>query len=365
MFWHQLAIVALGASLTLTLAACDAGGGAASPAASSLTAKSAAPPAAPATLPPGLPAAAVPEAPGTILFANDEGLGTLEPRTLAARRLSQAGARISLAAPAVSPDGKLIVYSLYDAQQATEKRDNGTDLFLMNADGSNARVLLAHDAPGVWLGEPVWQPDGRGVLYTRRDADGKERIERLSLEGGGRSTVVEDAATAGLSADGQLLTYLTTDAQSYAQTLWAARADGSGARRLVGEPEFQSLAVPRVAPDGQRLAFVAIGGPDRQPPRTAATTTAPDPLAWLRPPSVEAHGVPYNIWVINADGTNLQRLTLDLEVEIPALAWSPDGRWLGFESDAGLNLVSADGRDVRYLGKYTAIGGLDWYATAR
>lgn len=318
---------------------------------------------APAATPTDMPApsaAPVSSAPGSILYANDSGLWTLQPSTLAVRQVSAAAPKTVLASPAVSPDGRQVAYSFYDAARAREKRDNGTDLYLMPVEGGAGRLLLAHEAVGVWLGEPAWRPDGKSLLFTYRDALGKESIQRVGIDGESRQVVVQDAASPTLSRDGRRLAYLTTDAQSYGQTLWLADADGSKARSLVGTPQFESLATPRLSPDGARIAFIAIGGPDQQPPRAAATPPS-DPLAWLRPPPAAAHGILYNVWTVNADGNDLRRLTLDLEVEVAVLAWSPDGRWLVFESDHGLNLVSADGKEVHYLAKQYAVGGIDWY----
>lgn len=306
------------------------------------------------------PPAPVPSAPGSILYANDSGLWTLQPSTLTVRQVSVVAPKTVLASPAVSPDGRQVAYSFYDAERAREKRDNGTDLYLMPVEGGTGRLLLAHEEVGAWLSEPAWRPDGKNLLFTHRDALGAESIQSVGIDGEARGVVVRDAASPALSQDGRRLAYLTTDIQSYGQTLWVAEADGANARRLLGVPQFESLATPRFSPDGTRVAFVAIGGPDQQPPRTAGAPLA-DPLAWLRPPPAAAHGIAYNIWTVNVDGSDLRRLTLDLEVEVAVLAWSPDGRWLVFESDHGLNLVSADGAQVRYLARQFAVGGADWY----
>lgn len=125
-----------------------------------------------------------------------------------------------------------------------------------------------------------------------------------------------------------------------------------------GDLEFEVLATPRLSPDGQRIAFIGVGGPDLKPPRAAAPRL--DPLAWLKPRTVQAHGIPNNLWTVKVDGSDLRRLTLDLEVELPMTAWSRDGKWLAFSSDQGLNVLSADGREKHYLGREFAVGGLDW-----
>jgi Tol biopolymer transport system component len=57
--------------------------------------------------------------------------------------------------PDVSPDGTQIVWQRYDANL------NG-DLWIMNADGTNQRLLLDYS---VHDGAPQWSPDGRFILF--------------------------------------------------------------------------------------------------------------------------------------------------------------------------------------------------------
>lgn len=302
----------------------------------------------------------LPQAAGRIIYAKDGGLFTLEPATGLLKQLAGVPARTYVGAPALSPDGGRLAYSLYDLKRATDKRDNGTDLYVMTGAGADPKLLLEHDAVGVWLSEPAWTPDGKSLLYTRRDARGQESIERIGVDGTGRKAVIQDAASPTISADGQTVAYLVTDPQAYTQSLWRAALDGSSPKRLLGDPEFEALVSPRLAPDGQRIAFIAVGGPkDVMPPRKAAGPGW-HPLAWLAPPTAAAHGVPYNIWTVKPEGSDLRRLTLDLEVELPMLVWSPDGKWLAFTSDKGLEVVSADGGERHFLGQDFAVGGLDW-----
>jgi dipeptidyl aminopeptidase/acylaminoacyl peptidase len=63
--------------------------------------------------------------------------------------------------PMASPDGRLIAYTGYDSTDATWKDAN---IYLMNADGSNPRVLnaaLDRTAQGM-----MWAPDNSGVYYN-------------------------------------------------------------------------------------------------------------------------------------------------------------------------------------------------------
>ncbi len=308
------------------------------------------------------PQASGPEAsaPCKMVYVNDAGFFLYEPSTGNRQSLAPLKPQTFAGAPAVSPDGKRIVYSVSDTAKATQNKDNGTDLYVMDADGKNARLLVDHVQVGSWLGEPAWTADGKSVYYTRRDAHGAETIERADVATGKTQVVLQDAATPTISPDGKRIAYLKTDPQAFTQDLWVANLDGSDAKRLLGDPEFTSLVAPRFAPDSQRIVFVAVGGPDR-PPVQRPQAAAFDPLAWLRPPAAEAHGVPYNLWAVNVDGSNLTRLTNDLEIDSPVTAWSPDGKWIAFMGDLGMYLISSnDGQQLRYLGKEFAVGGMDW-----
>ena len=62
-----------------------------------------------------------------------------------------------IGAPALSPDGKWIAYTLTTTDMAKNARS--TAIWLMRADGTGARELVAGDGP-------VWSPDGKTIAYT-------------------------------------------------------------------------------------------------------------------------------------------------------------------------------------------------------
>ncbi len=311
----------------------------------------------------------IPEAPGKLLYVKIGGFWTFEPSTGAIQQLASFPPRSFAGTPSVSPNGALVAYSMYAPGQDT-KDPGGTDLYVMGSDGSNHQLVLAHDSPGVSLGEPAWTPDGRVLYFTRRAMDGTVRIERARTDGSGREVVVEGGHSPWVSPDGQWLVYLTTAGEEGAdrkggasaaptQDLWVASIQGTGPKRLLGQPDFQLLAAPRFAPDSQRIAFVAVPA-IALPPAGRTDRSIGQFLARMGPGTAYAHGVPWDLWLVNADGSGLRRLT-DLEEDSPVPAWSPDGRWIALSGELGLYLVDAEGKQVHRLVEEPA-SGIAWLA---
>jgi Tol biopolymer transport system component len=80
-------------------------------------------------------------------------------------------------APVASPDGRRIAYLGYDDKRMGY---HNTRLHVMDADGSNRRVLTANLDRSV--SSPVWSHDGRSV-YVAYDDQGRTKVARVSMDG--------------------------------------------------------------------------------------------------------------------------------------------------------------------------------------
>lgn len=81
--------------------------------------------------------------------------------------------------PAVSPDGKRIVFVLHTSDP--KANDRQSHLWIMDADGSNQRQLT-FGASGEY--SPCWTPDGQSILFVAHRGDGNTQVWQLPLSGG-------------------------------------------------------------------------------------------------------------------------------------------------------------------------------------
>ncbi|MBX7098414.1 MAG: S9 family peptidase [Myxococcaceae bacterium] len=109
-----------------------------------------------------------------------------------------------LLAVASSPDGTQLVLTVRDTDYTANR--GRTDLWLVQADGSNLRQLTAHPEAD---SDPVWAPDGKSIFFLS-GRTGTSQVFRLSLEGGEPTAVTSsplDVNAFVLSRDGKSLAF--------------------------------------------------------------------------------------------------------------------------------------------------------------
>lgn len=261
------------------------------------------------------------------LLASPAGLQCLDEHGMVVARL--VGLPV-LAAPALAtrhPKTGRIFFTL--TAVVDTKTGFGSDLMSVALDGSDLRVVLAHESDNVFYDSPSLDRNG-SVLYfhraeklTRSGAyvGTESTIERLDLATGQRMAIVKDAADPAISPDGTVLVYVRL-VDGRGDGLWAVDPAGTNARDLLPGHRFAQVQTPRFAPNDDRIAFSAAG-------HVAPATSRSPHFAHL--------GIPSEVYVVRLDGTGLRSVATSADDVIPG--WSPDGASIAFISTGALTVT--------------------------
>jgi TolB protein len=106
------------------------------------------------------------------------------------------------------------------------KRDGNLEIYVMNTDGSGLSNLT-RDTRTEW--NPEWSPDGRKIAFGRLEPGGRSKIVVMKADGSGKRTLA-DGADPVWSPDGRMIAF--TSPRSGRWEIYAMNADGSGQRNL-------------------------------------------------------------------------------------------------------------------------------------
>lgn len=276
--------------------------------------------------------------------------------------------------PQWSPDGTQIIFDSARALDGSDAANTNStsNIWIMSADGSNATPLTSLTADNSDSNMPLWSPDGTKIAYvSARALDGSNAANTNNalniwvMDADGSNAVPLTTTTANgansmflrWSPDGAKIAFASSkalDGSDAANTnsnpnIWVVDADGSNAMPLTNLTTGGAVNVlPYWLPDGLQISYAsarALDGSD------AANTST-------------------NIWVMNTDGSNSTPLT-SLTAANAINAWPlwlpnglsivcPSARALDGSDAANTNntinvwLMDADGSNATPLTSLTA-----------
>jgi Tol biopolymer transport system component len=201
--------------------------------------------------------------------------------------------------PVWSPDGTKVAFGAF-VGDLDEEGEGESEIFLMDSDGSNLRQISHH--PGLDV-HPVWSPDGTRIAWWGEEPQSDPSATAPAVlfmmdVASGEITELGEGSEPAWSPDGQHILFIYEEkppsgiARAQPDTDIYVLDVETGERRALA-PDTAPDRWPTWSPDGQRVAFVSLR----------------DNLVG-------------EIYVVNADGTDLRRLTDNADLE-GMLSWAP------------------------------------------
>jgi Tol biopolymer transport system component/DNA-binding winged helix-turn-helix (wHTH) protein len=282
------------------------------------------------------------------------GIWLIDARGGTPKQVTPTGAR-----PAWSPDGRHIAYQSDehgDVAPNGYSAQAGSTIWIVDANGSNARAVTTPERPVGGHASPSWSHDGRFIAFSVFDGLPDNGIWVVAVESGDLSPLERGSSWYDPIFSKDDASVFAAGADAFIARLpFDSRTGKLRARREVmpipGVPGVRGLSL---ASNGTRLAFAGLSldsqiwsldlAPDGTPKgqasavtsetsrRTSLPVLSPDgkKIAFM---SVRKGELP-NIWVMDADGRNPIQLTSDETAEHKP-AWFADGRRVAYMSKRG------------------------------
>ena len=197
--------------------------------------------------------------------------------------------------PVWSPDGQRIAF--------TANPKGNYDIFIMDQDGSNIKAVTSSPKDEI---EPSWYPDGKKLNFTeegKRLLRANPKIFMLDLQTGKQKRLMPEYSKAHgisrVSPTGEIITFTGKPGLGG----WDVAVFDLDSKEVKYLDEGGKSCRARFSPDGKKLAYV----------------------------SSKADGKG-DIWIMEIDGSSKKRVTFRDDTYDYFPVWSPDGRFIAFNS---------------------------------
>jgi Tol biopolymer transport system component/DNA-binding winged helix-turn-helix (wHTH) protein len=258
--------------------------------------------------------------------------------------------------PSWSPDGKRIAFESDEHTDVTPNAygaQSGSTIWVVNSDGSHLRDVTRAGNPIGGHAAPAWSPDGRRIAFSVFEGGKNNGVWLASLDGQAPSLLENGAGLyeAVFAPDGSALYVAGGEALIVRIPYDIASATARGKRELIPVAGVQDIRGLTISADGARLSFGGLALNSQiwaQPitrsglPVGAARSLTRDTSRRNSLPVVSPDGlkVAYvssrrgelpNIWTIDVDGGNATQVTANESAEYMP-HWFPDGRRIAYVS---------------------------------
>ena len=248
----------------------------------------------------------------------------------------------------LSPDGASLIYAVL-------RQDGGSDLWEIASDGAGQHQLIA--CPDAACSGAAWSPDGRRLVYERRNmlvpgaAPGPPHLWWLDPATGETVPVFQDNQWLGYGArwspDSNWLSYVSpsnqgvqvynvNDGRSFlipsqmgGLAVWSPQGDALLVTDIQRQEEGFAVHLLRADPTNGQLTDLSGSEASVE---DSSPVWSPDG-AWIaltRKPAGASMGK--QIWLMRPDGSEAHYLTNNTEIHHGLPEWSPDSRYLLYQS---------------------------------
>jgi len=238
------------------------------------------------------------------------------------RQLTNDGANNGQFGLTWSPDGKHIVYT------SDRVAHDFTQLFIMDSDGSNSKLLTFDLFSAPEDVYPAYSPDGKHLVFERLT---RNHWEILSMNADG--TNIKNLTNSqgkdqspSWSPDGKHIVFESNRdfSEDGLQEIYIMNSDGSDQERLTNNDAYDGYA--GWSPDSKHILFNSSRDGEQE------------------------------LYTMNIDGSNPKRLTKGQTNKLVS-TWSPDGRYIAFvqqmdisnSSDTEIFVMNADGTHIQQI----------------